>query len=181
MRFSSRVELLPIDQHPRTFATRRSGLSALVLCQSSLGVYSRSDIEAFTHLAFQDVNGRHREGFGGPGRDRTDDLPGKPGRAPVFPTLRIDQHWSNLVDLVGIEPTTSSMPWKRAPKLRHRPTRKGQLSYCRSSGPASQTRQRQEKTAALRAAAGFERRHVLVLVHEEELAVAEALGFAFAA
>src|ERR1035441_2768840 len=30
-----------------------------------------------------------------------------------------------LVDLVGIEPTTSSMPWKRAPKLRHRPTRCG--------------------------------------------------------
>ena len=29
---------------------------------------------------------------------------------------------SILVDLVGIEPTTSSMPWKRAPKLRHRPT-----------------------------------------------------------
>jgi hypothetical protein len=28
-----------------------------------------------------------------------------------------------MVDLVGIEPTTSSMPWKRAPKLRHRPTR----------------------------------------------------------
>ncbi len=28
----------------------------------------------------------------------------------------------NMVDLVGIEPTTSSMPWKRAPKLRHRPT-----------------------------------------------------------
>ena len=27
-----------------------------------------------------------------------------------------------MVDLVGIEPTTSSMPWKRAPKLRHRPT-----------------------------------------------------------
>ena len=31
--------------------------------------------------------------------------------------------WSKeMVDLVGIEPTTSSMPWKRAPKLRHRPT-----------------------------------------------------------
>jgi hypothetical protein len=28
----------------------------------------------------------------------------------------------SMVDLVGIEPTTSSMPWKRAPKLRHRPT-----------------------------------------------------------
>jgi len=26
------------------------------------------------------------------------------------------------VDLIGIEPMTSSMPWKRAPKLRHRPT-----------------------------------------------------------
>jgi len=39
---------------------------------------------------------------GAPGRDRTDDLPGKPGRAQQF-----------LVDLVGIEPTTSSMPWKQ--------------------------------------------------------------------
>jgi len=38
---------------------------------------------------------------GGPGRDRTDDLPGNPARAQQF-----------LVDLVGIEPTTSSMPWK---------------------------------------------------------------------
>jgi hypothetical protein len=39
---------------------------------------------------------------------------------------------SFLVDLVGIEPTTSSMPWKRAPKLRHRPTNGGmQLSYFR--------------------------------------------------
>src|SRR5271157_2248579 len=38
---------------------------------------------------------------------------------------------TELVDLVGIEPTTSSMPWKRAPKLRHRPTCGGvQLSYC---------------------------------------------------
>jgi hypothetical protein len=82
------------------------------------------------------------------------------------------------VDLVGIEPTTSSMPWKRAPKLRHRPTGKEQLSYCRGSGPASQTRPWRTKTAALRVAAGFERGHVLVLVHEEELAVAEALGFA---
>ena len=39
------------------------------------------------------------------------------------------RHLRRLVDLVGIEPTTSSMPWKRAPKLRHRPTG-GQLSYC---------------------------------------------------
>jgi hypothetical protein len=34
------------------------------------------------------------------------------------------------------------------------------------------------KTAALRVTAGFERGHVLVLVHEEKLAVTEALGFA---
>ena len=35
-----------------------------------------------------------------------------------------------LVDLIGIEPMTSSMPWKRAPKLRHRPTCGGiQLFY----------------------------------------------------
>jgi len=41
---------------------------------------------------------------------------------------------SYLVDLVGIEPTTSSMPWKRAPKLRHRPTSAGlQPSYSRFS------------------------------------------------
>ena len=32
------------------------------------------------------------------------------------------------MDLVGIEPTTSSMPWKRAPKLRHRPTPAGNSS-----------------------------------------------------
>ena len=36
-----------------------------------------------------------------------------------------------LVDLVGIEPTTSSMPWKRAPKLRHRPTLCDLLLYSR--------------------------------------------------
>ncbi len=37
-----------------------------------------------------------------------------------------------LVDLIGIEPMTSSMPWKRAPKLRHRPTCGGeQLFYSR--------------------------------------------------
>ena len=34
-----------------------------------------------------------------------------------------------LVDLVGIEPTTSSMPWKRAPKLRHRPTRSKDATF----------------------------------------------------
>src|SRR5579864_7719062 len=34
-----------------------------------------------------------------------------------------------LVDLVGIEPTTSSMPWKRAPKLRHRPTSSGGCNF----------------------------------------------------
>jgi hypothetical protein len=32
-----------------------------------------------------------------------------------------------LVDLVGIEPTTSSMPWKRAPSCATGPLRKGKL------------------------------------------------------
>ena len=36
----------------------------------------------------------------------------------------------NLVDLVGIEPTTSSMPWKRAPSCATGPHLRG-LSYCR--------------------------------------------------
>ena len=83
-----------------------------------------------------------------------------------------------LVDLVGIEPTTSSMPWKRAPSCATGPQRKGQLSYCRSFGLVRQTGQKCVKTPALRVATGFERGHVLVLVHEEELTVAEALGFA---
>jgi hypothetical protein len=44
------------------------------------------------------------------------------------------------VDLVGIEPTTSSMPWKRAPKLRHRPTLgRMQLFHCQRWGAIRQT------------------------------------------
>ena len=151
--------------------------------------------------------------YGGPGRDRTDDLPGKPGRAGVS-LFRINQHldravrfpafqlpfattrlhncvelllvdrdprssttcgwslsalvlfqsnlcirrrpdieapaaltfedvngWHNagLVDLVGIEPTTSSMPWKRAPSCATGPRLAGQLFYCRGSRPVRQT------------------------------------------
>ena len=34
-----------------------------------------------------------------------------------------------MVDLIGIEPMTSSMPWKRAPKLRHRPTHCWQCNF----------------------------------------------------
>jgi hypothetical protein len=33
----------------------------------------------------------------------------------------------NMVDLVGIEPTTSSMPWKRAPSCATGPLRQGKL------------------------------------------------------
>ena len=55
---------------------------------------------------------------GGPGRDRTDDLPGTPGRGSR--ALLIVER---LVDLVGIEPTTSSMPWKRAPSCATGPLR----------------------------------------------------------
>jgi hypothetical protein len=34
-----------------------------------------------------------------------------------------------MVDLVGIEPTTSSMPWKRAPSCATGPREKIQLLY----------------------------------------------------
>src|SRR5438445_13381484 len=55
--------------------------------------------------------------------------------------------WSKeMVDLVGIEPTTSSMPWKRAPScatgplcLQEAPCRKGQLLNSRLDGRLSQT------------------------------------------
>ena len=45
-----------------------------------------------------------------------------------------------LVDLVGIEPTTSSMPWKRAPSCATGPLAAGmQLSYCLRWGVIRQT------------------------------------------
>ena len=44
-----------------------------------------------------------------------------------------------MVDLVGIEPTTSSMPWKRAPKLRHRPTKAGNSPIVSTRDPIRQT------------------------------------------
>ena len=50
-------------------------------------------------------------------------------------------HIENLVDLVGIEPTTSSMPWKRAPSCATGPRFAEQLFYCGGSRPGqSQTR-----------------------------------------
>ena len=40
-----------------------------------------------------------------------------------------------MVDLIGIEPMTSSMPWKRAPSCATGPHAAGmQLSYCRRRG-----------------------------------------------
>jgi hypothetical protein len=44
-----------------------------------------------------------------------------------------------MVDLVGIEPTTSSMPWKRAPSCATGPLLAGQLFYCRGLRPVRQT------------------------------------------
>ena len=58
------------------------------------------------------------------------------GRAGVS-NLQINQH---LVDLVGIEPTTSSMPWKRAPSCATGPRLAGQLFYCRGLRGTSQSR-----------------------------------------
>jgi hypothetical protein len=44
-----------------------------------------------------------------------------------------------LVDLIGIEPMTSSMPWKRAPSCATGPLKEG-LTYSRGCPPASQSR-----------------------------------------
>jgi hypothetical protein len=45
-----------------------------------------------------------------------------------------------LVDLIGIEPMTSSMPWKRAPSCATGPHAAGmQLSYCLRWGRIRQT------------------------------------------
>jgi hypothetical protein len=57
-------------------------------------------------------------------------------------------------------------------QLRHRPTG-GQLSYCPSLDLVRQTPCRW-----LCVASGFERWHILVLVHKEELAMPEALRLA---
>ena len=53
---------------------------------------------------------------------------------------RLTRCWLGLVDLVGIEPTTSSMPWKRAPSCATGPRLAGQLFYCRGLRPVRQTR-----------------------------------------
>src|ERR1019366_8884205 len=47
-----------------------------------------------------------------------------------------------VVDLIGIEPMTSSMPWKRAPSCATGPHRGVQLSYCLRSHWIRQTRLR---------------------------------------
>ena len=44
-----------------------------------------------------------------------------------------------LVDLIGIEPMTSSMPWKRAPSCATGPQSVGQLSYSRRLREIRQT------------------------------------------
>ncbi len=44
-----------------------------------------------------------------------------------------------LVDLIGIEPMTSSMPWKRAPSCATGPHRWGQLFHSRCSSLIRQT------------------------------------------
>src|SRR5215471_11878176 len=50
-------------------------------------------------------------------------------RDAVAPTFGEDLLGINLVDLVGIEPTTSSMPWKRAPSCATGPL-KGHYFLC---------------------------------------------------
>src|SRR4029077_15419971 len=65
--------------------------------------------------------------------------------------LRVDRS-KNLVDLVGFEPTTSSMPWKRAPNCAtgplgaEKPALEGRMNqtYCPASIADSQTQRAED-------------------------------------
>ena len=46
-------------------------------------------------------------------------------QTPWLPVLAPPKLLRDLVDLVGIEPTTSSMPWKRAPSCATGPFSRG--------------------------------------------------------
>jgi hypothetical protein len=53
---------------------------------------------------------------------------------PYFPL----SYPKNLVDLVGFEPTTSSMPWKRAPSCATGPLRKNLMIRRRNPNQMNQ-------------------------------------------
>ncbi len=81
-------------------------------------------------------------GIGGPGRDRTDDLPGTPGRATSF----VDWWtWS------GSNRRPLPCHGSALPNCATGPRLAGQLLYCRSLRPASQTRRPKDRDALLRA------------------------------
>src|SRR6266511_760277 len=58
-------------------------------------------------------------------------------QAPSLRALALSKLLKDLVDLVGIEPTTSSMPWKRAPSCAT-----GPLGWGSQSDPTSQQQAR---------------------------------------
>ncbi len=108
----------------RSFAplrmTRRVGWSSIVYCDSgTAGVNNPFDIESEQCQQFQQLRNRVRREIVlfEPRSDRWNfDNGCKWVCFWVFDELGVigSSNW-NMVDLVGIEPTTSSMPWKRAP------------------------------------------------------------------
>jgi hypothetical protein len=54
-------------------------------------------------------------------------------QTPSLKTLAPSKLLGSLVDLVGIEPTTSSMPWKRAPSCATGPLFSFSLSWAAAS------------------------------------------------
>ncbi len=56
------------------------------------------------------------------GRTQTDEMRAKCGQAFCGGSAKL---LSDLVDLIGIEPMTSSMPWKRAPSCATGPHKEG--------------------------------------------------------
>jgi len=73
------IEVLLIDQSPRSSSACGESLSPLVFCQTNHRLPGAANIESSGALALQDIDVRHLMGVGGPGRIRTDDLPGYAG------------------------------------------------------------------------------------------------------
>jgi hypothetical protein len=106
---------------------------------------SENDFESFASTGVMSPNNARLAGGviqedGGPHRDCAGDLFHATGAIAVF-RRQMTPNWQagcrpvveKMVDLVGIEPTTSSMPWKRAPSCATGPLFSFSLSLAAAS------------------------------------------------
>ena len=105
-------------------ASPRGEPDCAAICKGTLyplraAAAAKVDVRVCAWRIMPSVNGKHRNlNFADP---KAPEKSHEPRRMYDFCTIGandlevIDSRWVYLVDLVGIEPTTSSMPWKRAP------------------------------------------------------------------